>query len=418
MKMKLTDAACRRKPSNSDIKLSDGGGMFLLITPAGGRAWRLSFRFGGKQKTISLGAYPAVSLTEARKKRDIAKATLAKGIDPSQQRKNDKIALAATQSFGSVFEEWFKKFQTDNAKIRPRTEARNRCMMKHILGHPIAKREIGSIEPSDLLAVLQIQESRGFLENATRLRAMISLVFRYAMARGYCKHNPAAALEGAFVSPKVKPMPAVTLLAPAGKLMRDIAAYDGRSPLSRAGAQFLALTFVRPGEQRQAEWSEFDFDAAVWHIPGHKMKKGLPHDVPLSRQALAILEEVRPLTGLCRYVFSMSERPMSENTINKMLRSIGYDTKTVHCAHGFRAMASSLLNGESDKDGRPAWSADVIELSLAHVDTNSVRASYNRSTLWPERTRLMQHWADRIDMLRDGAKILQLAKVQAEKATA
>lgn len=411
MKMNLTDAACRRKPSDTDTKLSDGGGMFLLITPAGGRAWRLSFRFGGKQKTISLGVYPAVSLTEARELRTTAKALLAKGIDPSQQRKDDKIALAATQGFGSVFEEWFKKFQTDNAKIKPRTEARNRGMMNHVLDHSIAKREIGSIEPSDLLVVLQIQESRGFLENATRLRAMISLVFRYAMARGYCKHNPAAALEGAFVSPKVKPMPAITLPVPAGKLLRDIAAYDtGRGSLVRAGTQFLALTFVRPGEQRQAEWSEFDFDAAVWHIPGHKMKKGLPHDVPLSRQAVAILETVRAITGTGRYVFSVSERPMSDNTVNKMLRSIGYDTKIDHCAHGFRAMASSLLNGESDKDGRPAWSADVIELSLAHIDTNSVRASYNRAKLWPERVRLMQHWADRVDTLRDGAQIVPLKR--------
>lgn len=338
MKMHLTDAACRRKPGIADIKLSDGGGMFLLFTPADGRAWRLSYRFGGKQKTISLAIYPAVSLTEARDMRAIAKASLAKGVDPSQQRKDDKIALAAAQAFGSVFEEWFKKFQTDNAKIEPRTEARNRGMMNHVLGHPIAKREIGSIEPSDLLTLLQIQEKRGFLENATRLRAMTALVFRYAMARGYCKHNPAAALEGAFVSPKVKPMPAITLPVPAGKLMRDITAYDGRGGLSRAGAQFLALTFVRPGEQRQAEWNEIDLDAAVWHIPGHKMKKGLPHDVPLSRQALAILEAVAPLTDKCRFVFSMSDKPMSDNTINKMLRSLGYNTKTEHCAHGFVAL--------------------------------------------------------------------------------
>ena len=189
----------------------------------------------GSKKPFRLGVYPAVSLTEARQARAIAKANLAKGIDPSQQRKEHKLAVravAATKTLGHVFEEWFKKFQTDNPKIKPRTERRNRGMMNHILCHPVAKRDIAAVEPSELLAALQIQEKRGFLENATRLRALVALVFRYGMACGYCKNNPAAALEGAFVAPPVKPMPAITLPAPAGKLLRDIASYgEGRGSL-------------------------------------------------------------------------------------------------------------------------------------------------------------------------------------------
>jgi integrase len=412
MKMKLTDAACRKKPGAEPFKLFDGGGLYLLVNPSGTRQWKLAYRFDGKPKTISFGSFPDVPLGDARAARDKARGLIAKGINPSQQRKDDKAAIAATRSFGSVFEEWFKKFQTDNEKIKPRTERRNKGMMQHILVHPIAKRGIGHIEPSELLVVLQIQEDRGFLENATRLRAMCETVFRYGMARGYNKHNPAAALEGAFVSPKVKPMPAITEPVAAGKLLRAIAAYEGYGPLTRAAMQFLALTFPRPGEQRQAEWSEFNFETAIWLIPASKMKKGIAHDIPLSRQAIAILESVRPLTGEGRYVFSTGSAPMSDNTVNKALRSMGYDTKTDHCAHGFRAMASTLLNGEY-KDDLPRWNPEVVEMCLARNDTNAVRAAYNRAKCLPQRIKLMQHWADRIDAMRDGAKIVPLKRKRA-----
>lgn len=408
MKMKLTDAACRQKPRAKPFKLFDGGGLYLQVNPTGTRQWRLAYRFDGKPNVISFGSFPDVPLGDARAARNAAK-----GINPSQQRKDDKAAIAATRTFGSVFEEWFQKFQTDNEKIKPRTVRRNKVMMKHILVHPIAKRGIGHIEPSELLVVLQIQEDRGFLENATRLRAMTETVFRYGMARGYCKHNPAAALVGAFVSPKVKPMAAITEPPAAGKLLRDIAAYEGNGPLTRAAMQFLALTFVRPGEQRQAEWSEFDFDTATWLIPGSKMKKGIAHDVPLSRQAIAILESMRPITGECRYVFSTGSAPMSDNTVNKALRSMDYNTQVDHCAHGFRAMASSLLNGEYTEDDMPRWNPEVVEMCLAHNDTNAVRAAYNRAKCLPQRIKLMQHWADRIDAIRDGAEIVPLKRKRA-----
>jgi integrase len=366
MKMKLTDAACREKPRAATFKLFDGGGLYLKVNPSGTRQWKLAYRFDGKPNVMSFGSFPDVRLGEARDARAAAKALLAKGINPSRQRKDDKAAIAATRTFGSVFEEWFKKFQTESEKIKPRTLRRNSGMMKHILVHPIAKRGVGSIEPSELLAVLQIQEDRGFPENATRLRAMCETVFRYAMARGYCKHNPAAALVGAFVSPKIKPMAAITDPVDAGALLREIATYEGDGPLTRAAMQFLALTFVRPGEQRQAEWSEFNFDTLIWLIPASKMKKGIAHDVPLSRQAIEILEAMRPITGEGRYVFSMGSAPMSDHTVNKALRSLGYDTQVDHCAHGFRAMASSLLNGEYTEDDMPRWNPEVIEMCLAH----------------------------------------------------
>jgi integrase len=207
-------------------------------------------------------------------------------------------------------------------------------------------------------------------------------------------------------------MAAITEAPAAGTLLRDIAAYEGNSPLTQAAMQFLALTFVRPGEQRQAEWREIDFDAATWLIPGSKMKKGIAHDVPLSRQAVAILESIRPITGEGRYVFATGSAPMSDNTVNKALRSMGYDTQDEHCAHGFRAMASTLLNGEY-KDDLPRWNPEVVEMCLARNDTNAVRAAYNRAKCLPQRIKLMQHWADRIDAMRDGAKIVPLKRKRA-----
>jgi integrase len=207
-------------------------------------------------------------------------------------------------------------------------------------------------------------------------------------------------------------MAAITDPLDAGTLLRDIAAYEGDGQLTRAAIQFLALTFVRPGEQRQAEWSEFNFDTHIWLIPASKMKKGIAHDVPLSRQAIEILEAMRPITGEGRYVFSTGRAPMSDNTVNKALRSMGYDTQNEHCAHGFRAMASSLLNGEY-KDDLPRWNPEVVEMCLAHNDTNAVRAAYNRAKCLPQRIKLMQHWADRIDAMRDGAQIVPLKRKRA-----
>lgn len=412
MKMKLTDAACRVKPRAKPFKLSDGGGMFLLINPSGARAFRLSYRFGGKQKTLSLGPYPAVSLIDAREARTVAKANLAKGIDPAQQRKEDRLVQASTKSFGSVCNEWFAIKMEADEKIAPATALRNRRLIDHFINDPIGAREIGAIEPPELLAVLRVQEAKGFLENATRLRSTASLIFRFGISTGVCKRDPAADLAGALTSPTVKHRPAITDPVLAGKLFRDIAAYEGgRGLLVRLGMQFLALTFVRPGEQRKAEWAEFDTDAAVWVIPASKMKMRLPHEVPLSHQLLAILAELRELTGTGRYVFSTNSKPMSEGTIGKALRKMGYDTQRDHCAHGFRSTFSTLTNGERGKDGMPMWHPDVVELALAHVDDNSVRAVYNRAKLWPERVRLMQHWADRIDTLRDGAKIMRLKRL-------
>ena len=226
--------------------------MFLLIRPSGARAWRLSYRFGGKQKTLSLGPYPAVSLTEAREARTIAKANLAKSIDPAQRRKEDLLTAASTKSFGSVCNEWFAIKMEADEKIAPATALRNRRLIDHFINDPIGDREVGAIEPPELLAVLRVHAAKGFLENATRLRAIASLIFRFGISTGVCNRDPAADLAGALTSPTVKHRPAITDPVLAGKLFRDIAAYEGgRGSLVRLGMQFLALTFVRPGEQRQ-----------------------------------------------------------------------------------------------------------------------------------------------------------------------
>jgi integrase len=212
----------------------------------------------------------------------------------------------------------------------------------------------------------------------------------------------------ASATPKVTSRPAIIKPAPVGTLMRDICEYDGgRGLLVRAALQFIALTFVRPGEQRKAEWAEFDIAAAKWTIPKEKMKMRLPHEVPLSRQTLALLDTVRPWTGSGRYVFALGDQPMSDGTLNKALRFMGYDTATEHCAHGFRSTASTLLNDECK------FSSDAIELQLAHVDDNTVRGTYNRAKLWPVRVCMMQHWADRLDSLRKGAEIIPLKRTRA-----
>jgi integrase len=320
--MPLTDTAIRHaKPRQAPFKLSDGGGLHLLVQPNGSRLWRLAYRFAGKQKTISCGIYPAVTLAMARARRDAAKRLLADGVDPSAQRKAERRAMAPAEAFGTVADEWLvTKMQRENKA--PRTLDRARWLLR-VLKDQIGSRPIGEIEPPELLDTLRNTEARGHHETVSRLRSAASQIFRYGIATGRCKRDPAADLRGALTSPVEKHRAAITDPAEVGALMRAIDAYPRRT--TRLALRLLALTFVRPGELRTAEWSEFDVAAALWKLPAKKMKMREPHRVPLSSQALAVLTELHYITGTGRFLFPAlgpQQRPISENTINAALRRL------------------------------------------------------------------------------------------------
>lgn len=413
--MALTNTAIQNlKPKDKPYKVSDGGGLFLLVTTEGSRLWRFAYRYSGKQKTISFGSYPDVKLAAARDQRDAARALLGQGIDPSQARKDEERKRQSARSFQEVAEEWWEakgKFGKNAAIKSSRTQTRDKKLLTNLY-QAIGKRSISEINTAELHHGLAKLANRGLGDTVARCRAAASRVFRYGMATGKCATDPAHALTGAFTSPKVRHRPGLTEPTAVGELMRNIAAYRqsfGGDAITQLALQFLAITLVRPGEVRHAEWTDFDLENGKWSISAEKMKMRKSHEVPLSRQAIAILREPA-ITCNPRYVFAVG-RPLSDNTFNKALRIMGYDTLNEHCAHGFRTTASTLLNGERRADGDPAWHPDVIELSLAHTDADEVRAIYNRAKLWPERVLLMQHWADRLDELRGDGRILPLNRV-------
>jgi integrase len=375
--MALTDTAVRNaKPRERDYKLADSGGLYLLVTAAGGKLWRLKYRAAGVERKLAIGRYPAISLGEARKARDAAKAKAQGGDDPAAAKRRERIAakLSAATTFGAVAAEYIEK--ADREGRAPATILKLRWA-RQWLQPAIGHRPIDQIEPHELLAVLKRQEGRGNLETARRTRAFASRVFRYAVATARAKADPAGLLMGAVAAPQSRHLSAIVDPKRVGELLRAIDEYSGL-PVTRLAMALSAHVFVRPGELRQAEWSEFDFDAAVWRIPAARMKKRREHVVPLSRQALAILADLRGLTGHGRLVFpalGKPDRPLSENTINGALRRMGFEAAEM-TAHGFRAMASTLLN-ESGK-----WHPDAIERALAHRDGDQVRAAYHRGAHW------------------------------------
>ena len=264
---------------------------------------------------------------------------------------------------------------------------------------------------SELLGPLKKVQARDHYETVSRMCTLASQVFRFGIWNGYCKRDAAADLKGAFTSPQSKPRPGLTDAAAVGELCRAIDGYAGKGPLVRLALRLLSLTLLRPGEVAKAEWSEIDFDSRVWTIPAAKMKMRRDHQVPLSQQALDVLAEIKAINGKRRYVFATYEdKPLSGNTLNTALRIMGYDTQNQHCSHGFRTTASTLLNEERGGDGKPVWHPDVIELQLAHLDANNSRAAYNRAQYWDVRVLLMQHWADRLDRLRDGGQVVTLSR--------
>jgi integrase len=396
--MTLTSlAVSKARPRDKPYKLADERGLSLLVTPSGGRYWRLRYRFGGKSKALALGVFPDVSLAKARDRRDRARELLADGIDPSAHRKEAEAEaeLEATSSFRFVAEEWLEKRKREGlAEI---TLAKAKWLLD--FAYPtLGDRKIGTIRTLELLAVLRSVEGRGRHESARRLRSVCGRVFRYAIATGRAEHDLTANLRDALTTPRVKHLAAITNSQQVGPLLRAIDGCDGHG-VTRAALRLAPHVFVRPGELRHAEWTEIDFTRAVWSIPAGKMKMRRPHRVPLSAQSLAILRDVQKVTGKWQYVFpgfQSLRRPMSENALNGALRRLGYSGDEM-TSHGFRAMASTLLN----EMGR--WHPDAIERQLAHAESDAVRRAYSRGEYWDERVQMMQEWSDYLDRLKEGA---------------
>ncbi len=403
--MALTDAKIRNsKPMEKAYKLGDTLGLFLLVSPSGSKLWRLKFRVDGTEKKLALGNYPEVSLTQARAARDAARKQLAGGIDPAVQKQRAKIAakISNETTFLSVAQEYIEK--SKNEGRAPTTVEKNEWVLKQ-LTPALGKRPIADIEPHELLVVLRKMEARGNLETAKRTRAFASRVFRYGVATARAKADPAALLLGALTAPIRKHLGAITEPKRVGELLRAIDGYEGQ-PITKIALKLSPHVFVRPGELRRAEWSEIDFDAGIWRIPAEKMKARVEHTVPLSAQAQTLLNDVREYTGGGKYVFPSlrtTREPMSENTINGALRRLGFSGDEM-TAHGFRAMASTLLN-ESGK-----WHPDAIERALAHKDKDQVRAAYHRGAHWAERVTMAQWWSDHLDTLRKGADIVPIKR--------
>lgn len=402
--MALTDVAIRNaKPDAKAYKLADGAGMFLLVTPTGGKLWRLKYRIDGREKLLAMGAYPETSLSDARKRREEARALVARGIDPSREKQRDKARsrIQATDTFTAIANEYCAKRRRDGEKgWSPATAIRSEYLLS-LLNGSIGRLAIADIEPADVLAAVRKIEAKGNLESARRTLQLASMVFRYAVATARLRSDPTRDLRGALTAPTVTHYGAITDAKGVGELLRAIDGYEGQG-LTKLALQFAPHVFVRPGELRHAEWEEIDLEAGVWNIPAGKMKMGKAHHVPLSKQALAILKQLHAATGPSGYAFPSIRtrtRPMSENTLNAALRRLGYTSKEM-TGHGFRAMASTLLN-ESGK-----WNPDAIERALAHADTDKVRAAYHRGAHWQERVEMAQWWSDYLDQLRKGADVV------------
>ncbi|EPK9686726.1 tyrosine-type recombinase/integrase [Klebsiella pneumoniae] len=405
--MALTDIKVRTaKPTDKQYKLTDGNGMHLLVHPNGSRYWRLQYRFGGKQKMLALGVYPEVSLADARARRDEARKLLANGIDPGDKKKNDKVEQEDARTFEQLAIEW-------HATNKKWSEEHSRRVLKSLednLFPTIGKRNIADLKTRDLLAPIKAVELSGRLEVASRLQQRTTAIMRYAVQSGLLDYNPAQEMVGAVASSNRQHRPALELKR-ITELLQRIDNYTGR-PLTRLAVELTLLVFIRSSELRFARWSEIDFETSMWTIPAEReaiegvkhsqrgSKMRTPHLVPLSRQALAILKQVHKLSGDRDFVFIGDHdhrKPMSENTVNKALRVMGYDTKVEVCGHGFRTMACSSLIESG------LWSRDAVERQMSHMERNSVRAAYiHKAEHLDERRLMLQWWADFLDVNREG----------------
>ena len=395
----LTDMKVQKaKPQDKPVSLFDGGGLYLLVTPTGGKLWRFKYRFDKKEKKIAFGAYPEISLMDARKRRDDARRLLANNVDPGAVRKAQKqTKIEETETFEVISREWHNKFKSTW------TEGHALKIMRALerdLFPWIGTRPIKDITAPELLAALRRTESRGAIDAAHRLRGLCNMIFRYATATGRAQHNLAQDLIGSLPPAQKRHLAAITEPKEVAKLLRSIDNYHG-SFIVRCALRLSPLVFVRPGELRHMQWDELDFEKAEWNIPAHKMKLRQPHIVPLSKQSLDILNEIKPLTGDGIYVFPgrTSSRPMSNNAILAALRNMGYTAEQM-TPHGFRAMARTIL------DEVLQVRVDLIEAQLAHRVLDVLGRAYNRTKHLPERRRMMQTWADYLEGLRAGAKVI------------
>jgi len=390
----LTDMRCRSsKGKEKKYKLSDTGGLYLLITEKGHKWWRFRYRFDGREKLLSFGTYPEISLSDARTRRDEARRQVASGIDPGAVRKAMKQAeTEETETFGVIAHEWHTKF-THTWTAGHATKLLS-AMTRDLIPW-LGSRPIKELKAPELLAVLRRIESRGTLETAHRMRGLLGQIFRYAVATGRAERDPAADLRGALPQPNEKHLAAIVDPKEVAPLLRALDGYQGFF-IVKCALRLAPLLFVRPGELRHAEWAEIDLDEAVWNIPGHKMKMRQDHLVPLSVQAVQILRELKPLTGGGRYAFPSGRsfaRPMSNNAVNAALRRMGYDKETM-TGHGFRAMARTVL--DEVLHVRP----DIIEAQLAHRVQDVLGRAYNRTMHIEERRQMMQTWADYLDGIK------------------
>jgi integrase len=386
-------AITKAKPKDKSYKLSDGAGLYLLIEPNGSKLWRFRYRFAGRENMLTFGPYPAVSLGDAREKRDEARKLLAAGTDPSDRRKQEKreAAIQNANTFGAVADEVLSNKETNEASSS--TMDKNRWLLKE-LAAPLCGRPIAEITAAEILDLLKRVEKSGRRETARRLRGAIGSVFRYAIVTLRATSDPTLALHGALLAPKVNHRAAITDERAFGGLLRSIDGYDGW-PTLKAALQFTALTFARPGEVRGAVRKEIDLDKGVWRIAPERTKMRRPHEVPLSRQAIVVLEDIWSLSEYGELVFPSirsNRKLLSENAFNSALRRMGYEQDEM-TAHGFRATASTILN---ERGINP----DVIEAALGHQDEDEIRRAYNRAKYWPERVKLMQDWADMLDGFR------------------
>lgn len=423
--MSLTDVAIRNfKKGERDVKRSDEKGLYLLVRANGSKLWRMGYRFAGKQKLLAFGAYPDVSLIEARARRDAARALLRQGIDPSAHKR------ATLADHKASAEHTFNRYadallEVQRKKGLSETTIEKTRWMLDFARPTLGKRALSEIDAPMVKQVLLKVQDKGIIDTARRLRSVISRVFRLAQGRGVVTNDPAGALRDSveLLTPVVRSYAAITDPKALGALLRAIDEFNGQ-PVTRAALQLSALLYQRPGELRAARWSEFDLDEGVWTIPAERMKVrrrkdgGLrnPHRVPLSRQAVEILRRLREVTGAGELVFPgygrasrrreegkarLAQQPISENTLNAALRRLGYSHDEM-TAHGFRSTASTLLN-ESKQ-----FSPDAIERSLAHKDEDTVRGIYNRGAYWDERVTMAQWWADYLDQLREGGKVIPI----------
>jgi integrase len=400
-RMALSDLAVRTaKPGSKAARLFDGGGLYLEVTPAGGKLWRLKYRYGGKEKLLALGKYPDVSLKDARERRDDARKLLANDVDPALNRKQQKAAKAerAGNSFEVVAREWIAKntptwAASHTNKIVRRLEM---YVFPWLGGRPIAE-----ITAPELLSMARRVEGKGALETAHRVLQNCGQVFRYAVATGRAERDPTGDLRGALQPVKSVHMAATTEPQKVAELLRTFDTYQGTLTV-RCALQLAPLVFVRPGELRAAEWKDIDLDGAEWRFTASKTQTA--HIVPLSAQAVAILREVKPLTGEGRYVFPSArtgERPMSDNAVLAAMRRLGI-AKDEMSGHGFRAMARTIL------DEVLGFRPDLIEHQLAHAVRDPNGRAYNRTAHLPERRKMMQAWADYLDKLKAGAEVIPI----------